>query len=346
MGHQLSNYTFLFAQHSPSGLRLDVAKFLVTIAFPDLIAGHLPTLPASTPMLLIRVLGHFAMGATLLAIGYVVVALAVRCPLWRRSQQTPGRNALYSWWASLFPMLLLVVIAVIYWRSPSVGVWHVIGSTERYLLPANTALTLILAHFFVDLPTFLRWLGQRLPAKQRMPLAPVLTRSASLPAIALLVFLFIVYLIPYRLSDSAHALQSSYNPAMTFPSQHSELLDYLDQQHIQAVWTNHWLGNTVMYLTDQRVLCADYVGKAFHLDAQTFPEVAQAVREEDRPSFIIMADPARGEPAVEKALDALQVRYISARFGSIWAITPQTRTVYPEEIANALYADYGSIPGT
>jgi hypothetical protein len=86
-----------------------------------------------------------------------------------------------------------------------------------------------------------------------------------------------------------------------------------------------------MYLEDGRVQCAD-LGDAFN----RFPSATAAVARADRPSFIVIADPAAGAPDVERRLDALHVRYVSAQFGTLWVITPLSRTVRPVEVGLSL----------
>ncbi len=113
------------------------------------------------------------------------------------------------------------------------------------------------------------------------------------------------------------------------------MVGYLEQHGIHYVWVTHWIGNVVMYQSNQRVLCADYR----HVDADRFPEITAAVAAADRPTFVVQSDPAAGEPATAKALDALGVRYDIAHFGRYWVITPTSRTVAPSAILDALDAN-------
>src|SRR5262249_39073758 len=142
-----------------------------------------------------------------------------------------------------------------------------------------------------------------------------------------LALLLLAYGVPYVTSDNVRALATTNLPDLRFPAEHAELLTYLEQRHIHYVWTFSWVGHVIMYLEDGRVQCAD-LGDSFH----RFPAAATAVTRADRPSFIVMADPAAGEPDIERRLDALHVRYASAEFGTLWVITPLSRTVQPAEV--------------
>jgi hypothetical protein len=253
-------------------------------------------------------------------------------------------------WALSLPLLLLAVIFVVYWRSPAAnqifyvanGVVYVFGdSGGRYALPVATALTLLLARLFADLEQVLtRYVARSAPvaAAGAVHLYPSQIRivGSALTVMTVLV----AFGVPYVGSDMIHVAQSPYWPDLTFPAQHEELLAYLEQHHIRYVWTNHWIGNVVMYLTDEQVQCADYYDLEVLHGPNRFPDVARAVAAADRPSFIVESDPAKGSSAMARALDALHVSYESVHFGPLWVLTPASRTVYPVEIVQALDEDY------
>jgi hypothetical protein len=145
---------------------------------------------------------------------------------------------------------------------------------------------------------------------------------------------------PYASASIFTPVQTGPAPSLTFPAADTQLLPYLERNHITYVWASHWIGNVVMYLEDQRVLCADYVDVMVWHGATRFPHTAELIAAADRPSFIVRYDPSRGKPDVATALDRLNVSYTMAQFGPLWVITPRSRTVQPQEILQELEADY------
>jgi hypothetical protein len=267
-------------------------------------------------------------GIAIVALSHALLRLISRN---RKPQSTWAHGSVatpYAWWNAAFPLLLLLTVSAFFWRSSvtaSLIALQYWAANARYALPLSTASSLLLASLWADVGTRLHH-----PARgvQRAGWRARLRASgASWLAAALL----LAFAVPYVAVDGSDAMQSPYASTLTFPAAHAEILGYLEQHHIQYVWTNHWIGNVVMYLADERVLCADYYD-VVHGEGGRFPHTAQLVAAADRPSFIVIADTPHGKPREARMLDALQVSYESAQFGSLWVITPVSRTVAPREL--------------
>ena len=310
-------------------------------AVPNIIGSSLtyPPLSAWTlPALLI--------GALAAAIMLVAVVITWRATGW--SLQRPlawwSRTQGAEQWNATLPIVLGAVTLGAYLGSKLLSPPNYIGDLSRYILPLTTACTLALAYTFAWLsrrPAILLmrgsgWRGQRS------------IRGATVSG-ALLALLLLAYALPYGLSDPIIALDSPYNqfgvhqqrviPADAFPAQDTALLDYLEASHTRAIWANQWVGDVVMYLSNQRIKSADYISTHDVTGYNRFPDAYRAVASATRPSYIVAWDGA-GPTPLALALDQLGVRYQSARFGRYWVITPLSRNVSPAEVIPTLIKTY------
>ncbi|MDE3228965.1 MAG: hypothetical protein KGO05_03710, partial [Chloroflexota bacterium] len=274
-----------------------------------------------------------------LALGLLVADITIIAAfiLWRATGWSL-RHPLASWagawddetrWNAALPLLLAGVTAGAYLASRLLAPPINFEDQSRYLLPVATASALALGYAVA-------WLSRRSPHGLRS-------------AVALLGLLLALYALPYALSDPIIALDSPFNqfgvhqqrviPADAFPAQDTALLDYLEARHIRAIWASQWVGDVVMYLTDQRITSADYINTHIVTGYNRFPAAYRAVASASRPSYIIAWDGAAPSP-LARALDHLGVRYQSARFGRYWVITPTSRNVSPAEVIPALEQTY------
>jgi len=326
---------------------------------------------------------------TLAAVGYggvqivrlvrlVSAAAAVRVA-GQRDARTRAQKAslpLRAQWRYALAPLLAGVILLMFWRSSftdALVIYPAIDVAGRYALPLETALVLLFACLFANLPILLRraargrWEGDvgRFAAERlaigraavesyaigRFAIEHLVVRPfaggrygvgvlASRVTWALLVLLLALYAVPYADSNMVNAFQTPYRGTVDFHTRQAEVLAYVEQQHIHYLWSVHWIGNVMMYLDNEHVICVDYVALAVGHDRDRFPHASAAIAHADRPSFLIEADPTQGEPAVLLAFQDLGVRYTWKEFGPMWIVTPTSRTVQPAEIAAALTRDY------
>jgi hypothetical protein len=346
--HKFANLGILL----PSGkgtaygvLRLDVLRYYVGRAVP-VVLGIRFRWPLAGPGALTLVLGLCAAIIAVCALLYTLARLlaptlsgATSGSAWRQRLSdlaAPGRQR----WNDAFPLLLVIVIPVIYWRNQAgTGIVTNFANTERYVLPLCTALVLLLARLLGDMPDFLNPLAK---ISDAVGTAAGRWRSdiGQYCATGLLLVTLIAYFLPFMLVDAPSAMQSSFAKGNTFPTQNAEMVEYLEQQHIHYVWANHWVGDVVIYLSSQQVLCSDDIALVTQHAQNRFPEIFAAVSAADRPSFIVQLKPSQKKASVEVALDNLGVIYQRAQFGALVVITPLTRTVRPSEILIPLLQNY------
>lgn len=324
----------------PNVLRPSVLQYYILKAVP-IVLGIRFRWPLHVPSAIAVLIGVLAGIVELCALMYTLARLlapskaldGIRSP-WRRALVSFAASPRQRW-NDVFPLLLGVIITLMFWRSSATNApINTYIYPERYVVPLITTLVLLLARLLGDLGTWLsRSEAQR---AERLFLRPLNgARARTLGALLLLITLT-VYVAPYALTDAPTAMQSPFASGDTFPVENHELLDYLEAQQIHDVWVNHWVGDVVMYLSDQRVLCGDYVGVVVMHSQKRFPEVLDAISVSDRPSFIVHIRPTQTKTAAELALENLHIAYRSARFGNLEVITPLTRTVQPQEILPAL----------
>lgn len=337
--HQLANVTlYLSPQAASAGadpLRRGAAAYLLTSAAPRVAGAYLNWFKPDAPHLVKAVVYALAAGLAVAAVVYALWRLLPhRSPSQSQVGTSVGAGTSVPRWNYALPLLLCLTTGVIFWRSSftdvAVAAVRTYGSYidlgGRYALPLATALDLLLAALAAGILAYHR------PSRLAFLSASALRRGVLATLAAAVV---VAYTAPYLLSDGVQTMQTPYWQSLAYPVEGAGLVSYLERHGIHYVWVTHWIGNVLMYQTDQRVLCADYQ----HEDTDRFPAATAAVAGADRPSFVVQADPALGEPATAMALDALGVRYDIAHFDRYWVITPTSRTVAPLEILAALNAN-------
>lgn len=359
---------------SANPLRRATLYYLFVRAVPTIVGARLAYPVASPAAHLAKafcvVAGTLALGALIYTLARLAAphARARWVPAWRQRLRTLSAH-MDQRWRDSFPLILIVVILLVFWRSGATNLPLSRATDEqRYALPLLTALVLLYARAFGDFgkPGLFAAPHDRQAAEAEQSLVETRrtprssfgaitssTRARWLAAVggvgsssrpiwlgAVLVLTLVSFATPYAFTNMAAAMESPYNPGGVFPVQDASMLSYLESHHIHAAWANHWTGNVIMYLSDQEVLCADYVDQVLLHGQRRFPDVFAQVEGAEKPSFIITSKPSDGEPLVARALDSLGVRYDSARFGNYVVITPLSRTVHPQEIVWALSHDY------
>ncbi len=321
--------------HIPHGIltRLHFGFYFLTTALPESLGARLVYPPHAGDLWVIAL---DVIAGLVVAGGAVMVFRAIGWP--RSLASLIADRARWN-------LLLLVVVAAVilggYLARKLLSPGTLFVDEARYLLPLTVPVTLALAYTYTAIARRAEW-GSRTQALTRRlwPRAQTGTVVAS----ALLLLTLATYGGQWLASDPVQAFSSLFNlssplPGGAFPAEDTALLTYLESHHIHYAWVNHWQGDVVMYLTNQRTLCSDYVDVTYYHGIDRFPQATTAVEQADRASFIV-AWGRTTPPPLASALDALGVRYTSARFGRFWVFTPITRTVYPQEVGAALKSAY------
>ncbi len=341
--NQFANLTWLLrgGQQTPGAsvahisdpLRLGVLRFMLTRGLPRLAGSY----PLWSPLPPIHALQHIGLACVVLALVYTLGRFVNRLSTTRYASHRAAAFR-HAWNFALAP-ILLVVVTVLYWRSSlSDGYVFSFDRTGRYLLVAATAMTLMVASLFGDLPVLVTLLARR-AQRWRAPGWRGIARVIHAPfarvvATLALAGLVLANVLPYATANAVLAMQSPFRPADQFPTVDRGLITYLEQHHIRYIWGDHWFNYVAEYLSDGQIVAADY------LKGERFPENLAEVERADRPSYVIRADPSAGECDVARMLDQMHVTYRAVPFTQYWVITPLSRTVQPEELTPVLSIGY------
>jgi hypothetical protein len=134
--------------------------------------------------------------------------------------------------------------------------------------------------------------------------------------------------------DPLAAFQSPYWDRL--PADNLGLLAALRDEHVSAVWMNHWAGQPAMF--DARAAGQDLIAYDWY-DVQAggidrFPEYLPLVRQAARPAFVLVTD--EPQPELEARLRAMGVTFEERRAPPYVIVIPTSRKVDPSEVTGAL----------
>jgi 4-amino-4-deoxy-L-arabinose transferase-like glycosyltransferase len=211
-------------------------------------------------------------------------------------------------------LIFLVLIPLIFVLSgfggPALNPYG-FDATGRYTPPIWYGLVVVLSAMFGGLWRVRRVLACALAA------VPLALNLASIMAI-----------------DPLAAFQSPYWDHL--PSDSAALLAALRDEHVDAVWMNHWAGQPLMFdarAAGQNLIAYDwYDVQAGGIDR--FPEYLPLVREAARPAFVLVTDEVA--PELEQRLRAMGVAFDERRADPYVVVIPTSRKVDPSEVTGAL----------
>jgi hypothetical protein len=184
-------------------------------------------------------------------------------------------------------------------------------ATGRYAPPIWSGLVVFLGAALAAVWQFRRWLAVSLLA---IPLAINLAAFTSI--------------------DPVQAFQSPYWNKL--PVSNQLLLDTLENQHIEAIWLNHWAATPVMFdarAREKPLIAYDwYDVQAGGIDR--FPEYLPLIEQADRAAFVLVTD--ESEPALIPRLRQLGVTFDVYRAPPYVVVIPTSRKVHPSEVTGEL----------
>ncbi len=181
-----------------------------------------------------------------------------------------------------------------------------IDATGRYVLMLHTLLPLGLAGLIAD------FYSRRTPYK---------LTAAILCAAVLALNLWGSFTI-----DPLRAFDSPYY--MRLPDSLDPLIDYLDANDIQHVWTEVGLGHILMFETQGRILAGDFYDKEIAHGLVRFPAAYAAVADAERVAYVGVIRPNQDPLPMQNVLEALAIPYTLER------VTPDLAVYIPLEPTN------------
>ncbi len=134
--------------------------------------------------------------------------------------------------------------------------------------------------------------------------------------------------------DPLEAFQSPYWDRL--PADNVPLLAILRDEHVAAVWMNHWAGQPVMFdarANGQPLIAYDwYDVNAGGIDR--YPEYRPLVEQAERPAYVLVTDEA--EPELEHTLRLMGISFVERRASPYVVVIPTSRPVHPSEVTAAI----------
>ena len=116
------------------------------------------------------------------------------------------------------------------------------------------------------------------------------------------------------------------------PSYNDPIIAYLQQQHVHYAWAITWIGNPIIFKTNDGIIMSDPRTIIYHNGLGRVPAYAEAVLHADRPAMLTIVQHNDTYPLLLKILDSKQVTYTMSRFPSeqgydVLVVTQLSRTV-------------------
>jgi len=137
----------------------------------------------------------------------------------------------------------------------------------------------------------------------------------------------------YGVSDAGSTFQSTF--CTRAPANNDAIIAYMQNEHIHYAWANNWIAYPIVFKTNERIIISDPLPIIRHIPMlDRIPPYTQAVRNADRPSFLVLVSHSNPYPPILKLFDAENVTYHFARFPSqagkdVLVVTPLNQTVSP-----------------
>lgn len=242
--------------------------------------------------------------------GLLTLVVGIAAARYRTRERQIARRS--SW-----PLIiLLVVIIAVYLVSgfgrPSLTPFDASG---RYLLPLWTVVA-IGTGLFLD----------------------VVASHWRLAARILFAIYVITTLISYRGSQPKLVFQSPYWPYLPLDSR--PLMQYLEARGIHDVWMNHWAGDGLMFLSDGRILTADYYDVLVGHGINRFPKVFETVWQAPYAAFVVILPKQGAIPPLQLAFEQNHIPFQEQTIGRYDIFLPLDGRVNPAEVIAGLRYPY------
>ena len=109
------------------------------------------------------------------------------------------------------------------------------------------------------------------------------------------------------------------------PANPHPLIETLDEHGITHVWTDAGIAHVLMFVSEERIVAADYYDAYLTEGYLRFPAALAVVEAADRTAFVVPVLPGQETPPIEGALDAAGVVY------TVIDALPTLRVYIPDE---------------
>jgi hypothetical protein len=330
LSHQWANFTFalqlgqyqalnpIVKKYYPDRLSLFKAQVYLYQRFvaPRVISGALPG--ESSFLATIHVL-TLSLGLCCLVVSVFLFVLSL---FWRHPHLIQIRQLV------ALPLLFTCCVSLSFCTSIAaatglISFQHDIAG--RYAAPLMLVLPFFFAAVFTFAITYLFRAGAKIPLQavrkgKGVPgkvAARILPRVALIAQISLSVVLltyFAVQVASYGLSDPDATFLS---PSCTIaPASNDAIIAYLQKEHVHYAWAIQWVGNPIIFKTNNSIILADPRVIIFHYGLGRIQAYTEALLHADRPSMLSIVPHNKRYPAILRIMDAQHVTYHMKRFPS------------------------------
>ncbi len=223
----------------------------------------------------------------------------------------------------------------------------------RYATPLLLALPLLFAASFTSISMYLHEKSKK-PLQERtskkiptQPQSPHVVFGFSLSQImqaglyAVLLLLLCGQGLTYAQTNAGYTFQTS--GCVAAPANNDPIIEYMQHEHIRYAWGSFWIGNPIIFKTQERIIIADpRIITTPRFFKSRIPAYTTAVLYADRPSVLAFVSHNDSHPQLLRNLDTEHIAYHVARFQSepgidLLVVTPISHAISPFE-SNSLGA--------
>lgn len=231
---------------------------------------------------------------------------ALRVVFPRRDDDGQGRGLLF-----LFALIATMLFCVSSFGAGALNPYHW-DTASRYALPL-AGVTPIVAGFFV---------------------ARLWERSKAAGSVVLAVLMATTGLGYAALEPAAMFQSELWQKA---PPSQAPLATFLEGHGIHDVWLNHWAGYPLMFVTQSKVVTADYNDVVLHGGPNRLPWTLRTVGADPRAAYVLVT--GDDAPPLASLLHQRGTNYMQARVGPYLVFYNLSRPVPPSEVAPGI--DFG-----
>jgi hypothetical protein len=150
----------------------------------------------------------------------------------------------------------------------------------------------------------------------------------------------------YGLADPGYTFQT---PACKIsPANDEPIIAYLEQQHVHYAWALTWIGNPIIFKTQERIIVADprvFLG----FDAERIAAYTNDVVHAQSPALLFFVSANDSHPPLLRYFDAHHITYQAKLFPSepgtdIMVVTALSRTIMPGQAPLAYHTAFPNCP--
>src|SRR6266571_1206006 len=320
--------------HSRLALIHDEVFLYEKYVAPRVISGALPT---ESPVM--KSIHSFTLDVGLFCIVATSI-LVVLSLVWHHPQLVRIRQL------GALPLLFAICSAFTFCTSIASSVGLISFQNDiagRYATPLMLVLPFFFATTFTLASMYIYKIGKRRALNSRenesnssrpAPRTGLRRPRLSLVAQAILFALLFAYVgaqvSTYLLTDPDATYQSPSCPIA--PAYNDPIIAYLQHEHVHYAWAITWIGNPIIFKTNDGIIMSDPRTIISHYGLGRIPAYTEAVLHADRPSMLTIVKHNDTYPTLLKILDAKQVTYKVMRFPSepgydVLVVTQLSRTV-------------------